>query len=322
MNDDVLNILLDHADTHVSGEKISGMLGISRAAVWKHINNLKSRGYQIAAVNNKGYMIKSMPDEISQARIGRLLEHAMDVVCLEQVDSTNAYAAMLAEQGARHFTAVIAAVQSGGRGRRGRNWISPAGGLWMSVLTRPELSPSCVQALTLCAALAVVRGIKSIYPQIDARIKWPNDVLIGDRKLCGILSEMSSDIDSVRYVVTGIGVNANFYSSVLGTQLNTPPVSLLDITGTAADRNRLAAQILNEFADIYSGFIEAGSFEPYTEEYTDLMAWLNQRVVLTGAGESHEGVIQGIDPTGALLIRNGTEMQRIIAGEISVRRND
>ncbi len=202
--------LLKAAPDYVSGQELCETFGVSRTAVWKVIRQLQEDGYEIEAKRNRGYRLGDSGDVFTGAELRSLLNTRWvghNLVFLEQVDSTNEEAKRQAEKGAPDGTLVAAAEQSAGKGRRGRTWISEKGtGVWMSLLLRPDFPPECASMLTLVAAMAVEKGISRV-TGVDGQIKWPNDVVIEGKKVCGILTEMSTEMECIHYVVVGIGIN-------------------------------------------------------------------------------------------------------------------
>ena len=210
MTEQILARLLDGQS--VSGQALSEELGVTRAAVWKQISQLRELGFEIEACGGQGYRLVSCPDSLMEPVVRQGLHTAWagkKIVYLRSVDSTNRYARQLAADGAEQGTLVLADEQTAGRGRRGRGWLSPAGeGIFMTLILRPHAHPSHVAMLSLQTALAVARAISRAC-QLDARIKWPNDIVCGGRKVCGMLLEMNADEQSVHDVVAGIGINVH-----------------------------------------------------------------------------------------------------------------
>ncbi len=210
MREEILKCLRE-SEEYLSGQQLCERFQVSRTAIWKVIGQLKEEGYEIEAVKNRGYRLKSVPDLVNQEAVSSLLKTEWagntDFFQEEQA-STNQTAKMMAEAGAKHGTLVIAERQTMGKGRRGRIWHSPAGsGIWMSMVLRPNIAPSNASMLTLVAAMAVYDVLST---RIEScRIKWPNDLVLDGRKVCGILTEMSAEFDAVHYVVIGIGINVN-----------------------------------------------------------------------------------------------------------------
>ena len=211
MREKILQLLKEQED-YVSGQDICGQLGVSRTAVWKNIKALKEAGYQIDSVNNRGYKLLAEPDKLSETGIRgykntQWLGEA--IVYKDSLDSSNTRAKLMGENGAENGTLVVTDCQTAGKGRRGRSWVSPTGmNCYFTVLLRPDILAEKASMITLVAALALAKAIKET-AQLDTMIKWPNDVIANGKKLCGILTESSTDLEYINYVVVGIGVNCN-----------------------------------------------------------------------------------------------------------------
>ena len=201
--------LLKETDGYISGQELCEKFGVSRTAIWKVINQLKEEGYKIEAVRNKGYILKGSADVLSKEELESTIHTkwaGANVVFFEETVSTNNEIRSLAEQGAPHGTLAVAEQQLGGKGRRGRVWTSPAGvGIWMSMLLRPQIDPLAASMLTLVMALAAKKGIE-ISTGLKSEIKWPNDLVLNKKKICGILTEMSTELMEIQYVIPGIGI--------------------------------------------------------------------------------------------------------------------
>lgn len=312
MKNKILNIL-QTADGYVSGEKISGELDISRAAVWKHIKSLKDSGYEIESVTNKGYRLVSSPDILTEYTIKSGLNTkfiGQNVFVYHETDSTNNRAK--AEHTAPDGSLFIAEIQNHGKGRLGRGWEAPAGvGIWMSILLKPDLSPSDVSQITLIAGLAVCRGLGH-----NAKIKWPNDIVIGSKKVCGILTEMSAEINMVDYVVCGIGINVNIPS--FDGELSKKATSLLIETGEKHNRARIVGRVLTEFETLYTDFLENG-LKNILSEYKNFCVTLNREVQVVYSHEAITAKAVDIDENGSLVIEKDGERITVNSGEVSVR---
>ena len=225
----VLAFLAEAGDEFVSGEAISGKLGLTRAAVWKHVNALRAAGYRIEAVPARGYRLAEVPDRLTALELRPLLnthDLGRELHCYEELGSTNDRAKELAEEGAEHGEIVVAEAQTAGRGRRGREWVSPPRrNLYFSVILRPELPPSRAAELTLVASIAVCDAARQA--GVDAGIKWPNDLLASGKKLAGILTELATEPDRVHWVVVGVGVNVNSRPEDFPEELRDEATSLL-----------------------------------------------------------------------------------------------
>jgi BirA family biotin operon repressor/biotin-[acetyl-CoA-carboxylase] ligase len=312
MRNKILDIL-KHTDEYVSGEDISRKLGISRAAVWKHIKNLKCDGYDILSVRNKGYKLSKLPNALTSVEIADSLNTkfiARSLCCMTETDSTN-------EEAKRHCdlpdgTLFVAESQSSGRGRRGRSWESfPGSGICMSLLLKPDISPQEVSRITLIAGIAVCRAIGN-----GALIKWPNDIVIGSRKVCGILTEMSAEIEKVHYVVCGMGINVNTPS--FPKELEDKATSLFIETGKSFQRPELTAAIANEFEPLYEQFLKSG-FAPLLDEYKRSCLTLGMEVRVIYKNEELSGKAVDISEDGSLIVDTGSEKITVSSGEVSVR---
>ncbi len=314
MRERILKVLKE-TDGYISGEKISSMLGISRAAVWKHIKALREEGYEILSVTNKGYRLSAEPENISVDRIKDALDTkriGRNIVYMSRLDSTNEEAKRRADMS--DGTLFIAERQESGKGRLGRQWESPrGGGIWMSLLLKPDMPLGSVSEITLAAGLAVCRAVGC-----GAMIKWPNDIVVGSRKICGILTEMSAEPDtgSINYVVCGMGVNVNIKS--FPEELLVKATSLFIETGEKHDRDMIAARILNEFEPVYELLCRKG-FGAIREEYARMCITLDKEVRVIYRKNETTGRAVGIDENGALLVDAKEGRISVSSGEVSVR---
>jgi BirA family biotin operon repressor/biotin-[acetyl-CoA-carboxylase] ligase len=306
----------------VSGELLSRELGISRTAVWKHISALRCEGYSVEAVPSRGYRLLSSPDSLAAEEITAQLHTAVigkRIVSLKQTGSTNSEAFRLAEEGAAEGTVVMADAQTGGKGRLGRVWASPSGtNLYCSVILRPIIRPYEAPQLTFLSAVAVARAIERT-TAVKPEIKWPNDVLIGGKKVAGLLNEMSAETDGINFVILGIGVNLNMQADQFPDDIRHPATSLFLETGVRIGRTRYAALLLNELDLLYTDFLHQG-FGPVREEWQKHCNANGRRVVISnGAREDISGIFAGIDTDGALLVEaSGGKIERILSGDVRV----
>lgn len=301
----------------VSGQALSEAMGVTRAAVWKQMEQLRAQGFVIESVGRQGYRLTACPDTLMAPVIRRGLETVWagrEIVYLKSVDSTNRYARELASRGAAEGTLVVADEQTAGRGRRGRGWISPAGeGVFMSLILRPQAHPSQVAGLSLQAALATARAIAHV-TGLDARIKWPNDIVCGGKKVCGMLLEMNADEQSVHDVVAGIGINVH--------QRDFPPeiaqtaASLDLLTGTSVNRAALVRAFLQEFETV-SSMAQAGTL---MDAYRERSATLAQRVQVIAPAEMFTGTALEVTDSGSLIVLDEQGQRReVLAADVSVR---
>lgn len=327
MKEKILRALREAGEEYVSGAALCQRFGVSRQAVWKNIAALKEMGYEFATGSNKGYRLISTPDKLYAPEIESYLPEngvCRKVECFDVIDSTNSYAKQLAEQGEPEGTLVVADRQTAGRGRRGRNWESPGNtNIFMTLLLRPKLHPSSISGITLLSALALTRAIGEM-ACVEAKIKWPNDVIIGRKKICGILTEMSSEENFIHYAVVGIGINVN--RQRFPEELKESASSIYLETGKKLNRCALAARTVALFGEYYRQYERDGNLSFFVEEYNQMLANRNQEVrvyygMVEDATEDNAevGIARGIDEEGALLVEIDGTVKRIVSGEVSVR---
>lgn len=320
MKSEILHILREQG-SYVSGQQLCEKFGVSRTAVWKAINQLKEEGYVIEAVPNKGYHIVSGPDAVSAEEVKSRLEtkwigrHVKYFSC---IDSTNNYAKKIAEAGAENGTLVIADMQDGGKGRRGRTWSSVSKtSVAMTLVIRPQMRPEMASMLTLVMGMAVARSCRELY-QVDARIKWPNDIVVNGKKLCGILTEMSTELGAINYLVIGAGINSNM--KFLPDEIKDVATSLYLETGREIQRAELIARCLKHFERYYEIYTVTNDMSQLMDEYNELLVNRNGSVrVLDPRGE-YDGISLGINQKGELqVIKEDGTQESVYAGEVSVR---
>lgn len=313
--DKILHFLRSSPEEFTSGEDLSRRLDMSRSAIWKGIQNLRELGYQIEAQPHRGYRFMGSPDRLFADEIQWKLGTEFvgkRVFSFEELDSTNDMAWRLGEQGLPEGSCVFAEHQKKGRGRLGRRWVAPKHkAILFSVLLRPKLSPQQVPRLTLAAALSVTRAVQAV-TGVSVGIKWPNDILYKEKKLCGILTEMSAEADSVRFVVLGIGLNVNTRSK----DLLPDATSLREITGADISRVALLQVILKELEkDLVR--LKKKQFDELSQEWEEFSETTGKRVVATLLDRTVQGQATGIDRDGALWIRKDNGLQeKIISGDI------
>lgn len=303
-----------------SGEALAAVLGVTRAAIWKSIERLRREGYEIEAEAGRGYRLLRAPDLLLPAEIDRHFRPERfvgKIVHLDEVDSTNRLGIDLAREGAPEGTAVVAERQTSGRGRLGRTWESPARvNLYLSVVLRPALSPVEVPRLTLAAAVAVADAIAAT-TGLRPGIKWPNDVLLGGRKACGILTELEAEAERVRFVVVGIGVNLNAREEDFPPELRAKATSLAIELGRPVDRPAFAGALLGALERVYGEMLRGG-FPGVRARYE---SWhvLPGRLVTVDGVPPVEGLVRGIDDEGALIVEAADGTRRVLSGEVTLR---
>ena len=315
MKTKILNVLRK-SDGYVSGQALCNMLGVSRTAVWKVINQLKEEGYVIEAVQNKGYHITQYPDILTSSEImsqltcvdtGSTTGIIREVVYYDETDSTNNEAKRAAERdNAADGTLYITESQTGGRGRRGRNWVSPAGsGIWMSLLLRPDIAPVNASMLTIVAAMAVQEAIHKVLTEdghdAECRIKWPNDIVLNKKKVCGILTEMSAEMDYIHYVVIGMGINVN--TTEFDDSIKATASSLYLETGDHLKRSRIVAAFSESFAKYYDTFVKTQNLAGLKEDYNSMLVNKGGDVKAIYADKEIVGKALGINDEGELIIK-------------------
>lgn len=313
--------MLRESEEYVSGQKLCEQFQVSRTAVWKVIKQLEKEGYQIEAVRNRGYRILEYPDVLSKEEIESQMQtdcFGKHVVYYEETDSTNTRVKRLAEQGERQGTLVVADRQSAGKGRRGRGWESPKGeNIYMSLLLRPEIEPSKAPMLTLVMAYSAALAIRE-QEGLEVGIKWPNDLVAGTKKICGILTEMNAEIDYINYVVIGVGINVNVRN--FPEELREKATSLLNENGKEVRRAVLIAKIMRLFEQNYERFLKEQNLAFLQETYNQLLVSRGREVTVLEPGHEYRAHAIGINDTGELLVRkeDGKE-EAVFAGEVSVR---
>ncbi|MGE5485109.1 MAG: biotin--[acetyl-CoA-carboxylase] ligase [Ignavibacteriales bacterium] len=317
----VLQALKDGHGKFVSGGQLSGELDISRTAVWKHVAQLRKEGYSIVGQPRSGYALVAAPDKLLPEVIRAGLDTRIIGCRIRYVtttSSTNDLARAMAIEGSPDGTVVVAEEQTGGKGRAGRRWQCPAGaGLLFSLVLRPDLLPPETPRLTLVTAVAVARGI-SASTGVETGIKWPNDLLIGGRKVCGILTEMAGEMDRVDFVVIGIGINVNLGLKPISR--GAADFASLDVeVGKRLDRAAILRAVLREIETWYSTYQRDG-FAPVLAEWRSRSVTLGNRVTVTGPRETFEGLAVDVDDDGALIVRvDSGEDRRVLSGDVSVR---
>jgi BirA family biotin operon repressor/biotin-[acetyl-CoA-carboxylase] ligase len=318
----ILSALRSSAEGGVSGAELSQKLGISRAAVWARIEELRILGYDIEATPHLGYRLLSSPDTLHAddllARLGKTKIIGRDIRVFQETTSTNDIIEKLARDNVSEGVVVFAESQNKGRGRLGRKWISPPRkGLWFSILLRPKLQPRETTQLTVAAATGLRRAIATA-TGLKPKIKWPNDILINGRKSAGILTELSAELDRVKHIILGIGVDVNLSAGDFPAELRKIATSLKIETGRAVSRADLAVQILRELDHDY-GRVCSGKFEAVSNEWEEQCETLGHPVTIQIGERRVHGRAESLDDDGALLLRTQYgQLERITAGDVTV----
>jgi BirA family biotin operon repressor/biotin-[acetyl-CoA-carboxylase] ligase len=321
----ILAALREKSGGSISGAELSRELGISRAAIWARIEELRALGYDIEASPHLGYSLVSAPDLLHAddlySRLGSTRVVGREIQVFQTTTSTNDLVSRLAQDGAKQGVVVFAESQTQGRGRLGRRWISPARkGLWFSLLLRPDLSPQSATQLTVSAAAALVRAIES-QTRLKPEIKWPNDILIGGKKVAGILTEMTAELDHVKDIILGIGIDVNLEADELPPDLRDIATSLRIASGEKIDRAALAVAVLQELDRVYH-LVESGQFESVAEEWRGRCQTLGREVSIRMGDRVIRGRAESLDSDGALLLRcSYGRLQRIIGGDVTIEKS-
>lgn len=325
MREKILTLLRD-AQGCLSGETMAEKLGITRTAVWKHIQELKKQGYEIVSVPRSGYLLKNAPDVLNPTEIRYGLKtHCIgkNIIFAEEMTSTNTEAKRQALDGAPEGTVVITEQQTGGKGRLNRSFFSPKGkGIWFSVILRPQFAPQEAPHCTLMAAVAVARAMVQF--GLKPAIKWPNDLLYEGKKLVGILTEMSADVDHIDYVVIGTGINVNIMPEDFPEELRDKATSLAIMKGEKIPRARFLQAVLEAMDDLYAKVQQQG-FAPVMQEWKQYNITLgkNVRVIGVRTGDVFYGKALDIDEDGALVVeKEDGSLEHVLAGDVSIRPHD
>ena len=308
-------------DRWVSGEMLSAEMSMTRSAVWKHICKLRDEGYEIKSSPRKGYLLHRIPDRLFprevRSGLGTTIFGQGEIIHFSETDSTNSKAKELAGRGTPEGTIVIAERQTVGRGRRGRSWFSPDNsGLYLSLVLRPEVVPAEAPKMTLMTAVAVC---DVLVPHLSSppRVKWPNDILAGGRKIAGILTEISTEPDAIDYVVVGLGLNVNVPARQFPKEIRGRATSILIETGKVHSRAAILRSFLEHFERIYALFRE-GRFSLILDRWKAYADTAGQYVRVDQIGRVLSGEIQNIDEDGSLLLKDEKGyLHRIISGDIT-----
>lgn len=315
-------------ETPVSGEKLCAMLNMTRGAVWKRMEKLRGEGYDIVSAGKLGYRLNPVENSLLPGYVQRELETRWagrgEIAYAAEMDSTNTRAKQMARNGAPHGSLAICELQTAGRGRLQRAWETPSGvALMQSLVLRPSLPTEQAQLCTLAAAIASAQAISEVCPELEAGIKWPNDVILNGKKCVGILSELSADMDGLEFVVPGVGINVNqtAFEGELSQKATSMLIELKKLHPDARPvcRRKVLCAYLRHMEDAVDA-LEKQGLEGILPEYLRRSVTLGKRVQVIGTGISFTGTAKQIDGTGALIVtdEDGTD-RRVLSGDVSVR---
>jgi BirA family biotin operon repressor/biotin-[acetyl-CoA-carboxylase] ligase len=316
----IVRLLMEHATVVVSGTKIAQEISSNRSEVWRLVQQLRGLGVDVAGHPATGYQLKSVPDLLLPEILGPLLRGTIFNLQLHhfyKIGSTNTAAMAAAAEGVAEGSVFLTEEQTAGRGRGAHSWQSArSAGIYCSVILRPALPPSEVLVLALAAGLAVRTAIEQVNSLVSVDLKWPNDVLIGGRKVCGILTEMNAEATRVRYIVVGIGINVNQAS--FPKELEDEATSLRLATGSEWSRVELAAALLKSLDREYRLLIEqADARRSILRRFTEQSSWVRgKQVCIEENGSKVEGITEGLDERGFLQVRTAKELQTILSGTV------
>jgi len=320
----ILNALRAAGDGAVSGAELSHELGVSRAAIWARIEDLRSLGYDIEASPHRGYRLVHAPDVLHAddliSRLGKTKVIGRGIRVFQETTSTNDVIEKLAHDGVKEGVVVFAESQTRGRGRLGRKWMSPSkGGLWFSVLLRPDLRPQEATRLTIASATALRRAIEE-QTGLRAKIKWPNDILVNGRKAAGILTELRAEPDHIQYVILGIGVDVGLSPADFPAELRQAATSLKAELGRAVSRPELAVAILRELDRDYAR-VGASEFGALADEWEEHGTTIGHEVVISMGERRVRGRAESLGEDGELLLRTEHgRLERVVGGDVALEK--
>lgn len=321
MRSKILNLLKQAGDNFLSGEYLAETLNVSRTAIWKHIKALRDSGYDIESVPRNGYRLLNSPDLLSAEEVKNTLSTKIlgsEIKYFTTTDSTNNQAKKFAMQGAPDGTIVISEEQCGGKGRLSRSFFCPKyKGIWFSAILRPDFLPQEAPKCTLMAAVAVARAIEDV-TGVKVGIKWPNDVLYEGKKLVGILTEISAEMERINYIIIGIGIDVNIEKEDMPEDIRDIVTSLSQITKKQVSRLKLLNKVLYHLEQLYI-MAQRHDFAPILDEWRKYSITLNQDIKVISGKDIAYGRAMDIDDDGALLVEINGQIKRVLAGDVSIR---
>lgn len=315
MREKIIEIL--EGNDFVSGEHIAEQLGVSRTAVWKHIKNLQKIGYNIDCVKNRGYRLVSKPDAPIPSEIYKGLNTKIigkKIIFLDSVDSTNNYCKKLVEKNVDEGVVVVSDIQIGGRGRKKRFWDSPSGGLWFSVVLYPNIMPYNGMIITMAVSVSLVQAIKDVVG-LECTIKWPNDLIIDGKKVCGVLTELDAEIDCINHAIVGVGLNVNNY---VKKELRSIAISLKDVNNDVnVSRVDLLRSILQHIDENYS-YVKNGNYRVIRDLWKSYSNIVNKKICVKKENETITGFVSDIDDAGCIILDAGDNLEKIVTGDVTI----
>jgi BirA family biotin operon repressor/biotin-[acetyl-CoA-carboxylase] ligase len=324
IDEEILRLLKDHPSSFLSGEEISRQMKVTRTAVWKRVKHLRALGYEIEASTRTGYHLVRSPDLLTPSEVNPLLRTkwmGRTIHHFHSVDSTNLAAYQLALQGAEEGEIVIAESQKKGRGRLGRKWFSPPrSNLYVSIILRPKIPPHEASLITLMAAVATAGAVQK-FSGLQPLIKWPNDILLKDRKLAGLLNEIHSEMDRIHFIILGIGVNLNMDEKMFSKEIRNLATSLKREMGQPISRKAFLGTLLQELETWYETFLEEGA-APVLKAWRERSQIQGRLVKVTSSREVLVGTAIDVDSDGALILETKEgERKRVVAGDVEYKKN-
>lgn len=320
MKDKILSFLKE-SDDFISGQKISEHFGVSRTSVWKQIKSLKEDGYEIESVSNKGYRLISSPDILNYQEVRPYLKTkyiGRNFLHFDSLNSTNVYGMEMAPSLAEG-SLVLAEKQDSGKGRLGRGWLSPyRKGIYFSLILKPDIEPNKISSLSLVAAAAVFSALKE--EGLDLQIKWPNDLVVGEEKIAGILTEMSGELGDIYNVVLGIGINANLDQKDLPE--DRPATSLKILLEKKVNRKEILGKVLNYLEIYYEEFAKKGNLEETLRICRENSSIIGKEIEVFFGGKSKKAKALSLNQDGSLAVDFGNKIENIYSGEVSLTSLD
>ncbi len=314
---EVLELLYEHSDSYISGQEVSKQLQVSRTTIWKYIKYFREAGYKIESSSRLGYKLQAAPDILLPEEIKRDLATNLigtDILHYDRLASTNELAKEKAKTDLNSGTVLIAEEQTGGKGRLGKSFYSPQGGIWASILLRPDLKPVLASRATYLVSLAIAETITENLG-LSVKIKWPNDVLVQGKKVSGILTEMGAEIDQINYLIVGMGINANFTLEQIPEDLHSKVITMRSELGEKINRVAFVQNLLTRLEKLYPLLQQ---FNELKDRWKDYSVTLGQEVKVLDGKSSYHGRAIKIADDGALVIETGGQKEKVYSGEVSL----